>query len=374
MKAIYVIESLSRKGGAENALLNLVIEMKKHGHHSMIVHLWGPNDFLEDLQAYDIEVYSLEMKSRWSIFHGVWRLHKILNSSSIKIINAQNFFPMFYVALTKIFTRGKKRIVTYHNMGYEVYPANNPIKLIRKSIDIILNRSFFDGYLGVSEAVSNSYQRHLNINKIITIENIIPIDSINRIPLSKKYTSNNNEGYQIIMAGRLVHEKGYKYMIDALEILHSEGFKFHLNIFGDGPLKSDIESHILNKKLSNFVSIFSTVSHYDLFNEIRRADLFVMSSISEGFPMSPAEAMVLGTPVVATRVGGIPELIEDGVSGILVPSKNSFKLAEQIKFTLGSLKLRKKLSINGKKRIDDKFSPSKICNKLISYYSEVLKI
>jgi glycosyltransferase involved in cell wall biosynthesis len=373
MEVIYIIESLSKKGGAENALVNLVIEMKKLGHQSKIVYLWGPNDFHEELQSYAIKTHTLKMKSRWSIFHGFWSLHKILSSSDIKIINAQNFFPMFYVALSKISIRQKKRIVTYHNMGYEVYPANNFIKLFRKSMDIFLNRFFFDGYLGVSNAVSSSYEKHLKINKINTIENIIPIDSINKTSSLISNTDNIDEFYRIIMAGRLVHEKGYKYIIDAVEILKSTELKFHLSIYGDGPLKSEIESNIADKKLLNFISIFPTVGHDELFNTIRKADLFVMSSISEGFPMAPAEAMVLGTPVIATKVGGIPELIEDGVSGILIPSRDSAKLAEQIKLTLNDLKLRNKLSINGRKRIDDEFSPTKICNKLLSYYSEILK-
>ena len=175
------------------------------------------------------------------------------------------------------------------------------------------------------------------------------------------------------MAGRFVHEKGYKYMLEAVEILKAVGFKFHLSIYGDGPLKSEIESEILSKNLSNSISIFSAVSHYELFNEIKEADLFAMSSISEGFPMAPAEAMIIGTPVIATKVGGIPELIEDGVSGILVPSKNSSRLADAIKTTLDDLNLRNKLVFNGKKRIEDKFTPTKICNKLLNYYSEVLK-
>ena len=119
MKVIYVIESLSKLGGAENSLINLVIEMKKLGHNSMIVYLWGPNDFHEQLASNDIKTYSLGMKSRWSIIQGFFKLHEILSSSDIRLINAQNFFPMFYVALSKIAIRGTKRIVTYHNMGYE---------------------------------------------------------------------------------------------------------------------------------------------------------------------------------------------------------------------------------------------------------------
>ncbi len=85
-----------------------------------------------------------------------------------------------------------------------------------------------------------------------------------------------------------------------------------------------------------------------------------------------AESMVLGTPVVATSVGGIPDLIEDGVSGILVPSRNAKLLAEKIKNLLKSDVLRKELSDNGKIRIMDKLNPVITCQNLINYYSEIL--
>jgi glycosyltransferase involved in cell wall biosynthesis len=175
------------------------------------------------------------------------------------------------------------------------------------------------------------------------------------------------------MVGRLVHEKGYQYMLQALEILSFSNIKFHLKIFGDGVLKQEIQNDIKQRGLSGEITIVPTVSHADLFKVVYQADIFVMSSVSEGFPMAPAEAMVLGVPVVATKVGGIPELIEDGVSGVLVPAKNAKMLANAIKEVLLDHNLRNSLSSNGKKRINENFSPTIICQKLVDYYEKVLK-
>ena len=373
MKIIYVVESLTRGGGAENALVNLCIELTKSNHQPCIVHLWGPNDFQEELDFHRIKTYCLEMKNRWSIVQGMSQLHKILSHSDAIIINALNFFPMFYVALSKLSVPRKKRVVTYHNMGYEVYPANTFPRLIRKGLDIFLNKFFFDGHLGVSKAVSSSYSTHLKIPSIHTIENIIPVDLISSTITKEEIILDDERNFKLIMAGRLVHEKGYKYMIEAAEALNKDNIPFHLSIFGDGTLKEDILKEIRLRHLSDKISIISTVSHKDLFHAIKLSDLFIMSSVSEGFPMAPAEAMVLGVPVIATRVGGIPELIEDGVSGLLVSPRDSKMLAEAIKKVLQDNHLKEMLASNGIKRIKANFSSPIICNKLINYYQGVLK-
>ena len=372
MQLLYVVESLSKNGGAENALVNLAVEMRKLGHKIIIIHLWGPNDFEEELKINDVVTHSLKIKSRWNVLQGTSRLNKIIISDDIKIINAINFFPMLYVALSKLFIRGKKRIVTYHNMGYEVYPAKSPLKILRKFLDILLNNYFIDGYIGVSDAVSNSYAKHLHISSFNTIGNIISIDSINEAAYKGPLPSRINNNFRIVMAGRFVPEKGYQYMVQAMEILMLEGAKFQLSIFGDGNLKSEINAEIKNRKLSEYISIMPSINKSKLYKVIQESDVLVMSSVSEGLPMIIAESMVLGTPVVATSVGGIPDLIEDGISGILVPSRNAKLLAEKIKNLLKSDVLRKELSDNGKIRIMDKLNPVITCQNLINYYSEIL--
>jgi len=239
MKTIFMIESLSSKGGAEHALINLVTEFHSRGLKPQIVYLWEPNDFTDFLNSLGIKTHSLSLRNRWSIFSGLTRLLKILHKEQPDILNAINFFPMFYCALTKPFLWKTCRVVSFHNMGYESYPANSVIRKLRKRIDIVLNRAM-DGHTAVSKAVALSYKRHLKLSSVEIINNIIPekkilslVPNARRGPISKEL---DLEQYQIIMAGRLVPEKGYNYMISAMSLLIRRGLKIKLDIYGEGPL------------------------------------------------------------------------------------------------------------------------------------------
>ena len=82
MKIFFVIESLSSKGGAENALINLVLELKKIGFELEIIYLWGQNDFIDILLEAGIKTYDLNLKSRWDILQGFVRLLRIINKGN----------------------------------------------------------------------------------------------------------------------------------------------------------------------------------------------------------------------------------------------------------------------------------------------------
>lgn len=371
-----MIESLSSKGGAEHALINLVTEFHSRGLKPQIVYLWEPNDFTDFLNSLGIKTHSLSLRNRWSIFSGLTRLLKILHKEQPDILNAINFFPMFYCALTKPFLWKTCRVVSFHNMGYESYPANSVIRKLRKRIDIVLNRAM-DGHTAVSKAVALSYKRHLKLSSVEIINNIIPekkilslVPNARRGPISKEL---DLEQYQIIMAGRLVPEKGYNYMISAMSLLIRRGLKIKLDIYGEGPLLEEISQSIQCFNLGSSISIHKSVDHKILFNKIFLSDLLVLSSISEGLPMAAAEAMVIGTPIIATKVGGLPEMIEDKISGILVEPKDPEALANTIEHVLKDKDLQIQLSEGGVKRIKEKYSSDKIYKNYINYFEEMHK-
>jgi glycosyltransferase involved in cell wall biosynthesis len=376
MKTIFVIESLSSKGGAEHALINLVTEFQSRGLKPQIVYLWEPNDFTDSLNSLGIKTHSLSLSARWSIFSGLARLLKVLHKEQPDIINAINFFPMFYCALTKPFFWKTCRVVSFHNMGYESYPANTVIRKLRKRIDIVLNRAM-DGHTAVSRAVAVSYKHHLKLSSIEIINNIIPEKKIlSLLPNARRKSISKEldlEQHQIIMAGRLVPEKGYNFMISAMSLLIRRGLKVKLDIYGEGPLLEEINQDIQSYNLSSVITINESVDHTVLFNKLLLSDLLVLSSISEGLPMSAAEAMVIGTPVVATKVGGLPEMIEDQVSGVLIDSRDPNSLANAIEQVLINRDLQRKLSDGGVRRIQEKYSSDKVCINLINYFEEVHK-
>tara|TARA_A100001015_G_C14739326_1_gene612985 strand:- start:1 stop:813 length:813 start_codon:yes stop_codon:yes gene_type:complete len=259
-------------------------------------------------------------------------------------------------------------------MGYESYPANTVVRKLRKRLDIFLNRAM-DGHTAVSRAVAVSYKHHLKLSSIEIINNIIPEKKILSLLTNARRKSVSKEldleQHQIIMAGRLVPEKGYNFMMSAMSLLINRGLKIKLDIYGEGPLLEEISQSIQSYNLGSTISIHKSVDHKVLFNKIFLSDLLVLSSISEGLPMAAAEAMVIGTPIIATKVGGLPEMIEDKVSGILVDPKDPEALAIAIEKVLKDKDLQIQLSEGGVKRIKEKYSSEKVCMNLINYFEEV---
>ena len=105
---------------------------------------------------------------------------------------------------------------------------------------------------------------------------------------------------------------------------------------------------------------------------IAAADLFVLSSLYEGLPVSLLEAMAIGTPVVATRVGGIPEAVTDGVEGFLVDPLNPGQLAEKILSVLRDPKLQQRFAINGTKAVRERYDVRKMVKRTERLYEKIL--
>jgi teichuronic acid biosynthesis glycosyltransferase TuaC len=137
------------------------------------------------------------------------------------------------------------------------------------------------------------------------------------------------EGKVLIWVGRMVPLKGLDVLLEACVALRQRGVDFHLYLLGDGPLRKSLEAESIGRGLSMAVSILGPVPHERLPDWYRAADLTVLPSRSEGVPNVLRESLACGTPFVASRVGGIPE-IADGSSGRLVPPDNSTALAETI--------------------------------------------
>ena len=371
MKIIYVIETLDSCGGAENSVVNIALELKSRGHDVSIAFLHEPNHFVKILNNKQIEFICLNLKHRWDLVSCFFKLRKYLKRKNPEIVNAINFFPMLYLSLASIPGKKFKSFVTYHNLGYDSYPADTIYKTIRKKIDIFLNKNFINCHVAVSEAVGKSYQKHLKLKKINIINNIIPIQNLLKY---SKISKKKNKIPKLIMTGRLIREKGYHYMLEAAKILKKKNIAFVLSIYGNGILKNEIEKKIKEDKLSKYIFIHKPVDHKILFKKIRQSDIFVMSSTHEGLPMALIEAMTIGTCIVATKAGGICELIKNKHTGILVPVCNEKKLALRIEKLLTNHNLQKKISYNAQKRVLNDLNEDIIIKSTIDLYKKQLQI
>ncbi len=180
----------------------------------------------------------------------------------------------------------------------------------------------------------------------------------------------NGNDIVCIFVSRLVPIKGHQYLISAIpEVLGNvPSAKFVL--VGDGELKDELEQQASNLGVKDSV-IFTGLRH-DVPELLAMSDLFVLSSINEGMGRVLVEAMAVGLPVVATRVGGVPDVVVDGETGILVPSHSSNALASAIVKLLKDKNMRKRMGEAGRRRVNPAFGVEAMVRNIGNVYEELI--
>jgi colanic acid/amylovoran biosynthesis glycosyltransferase len=162
-------------------------------------------------------------------------------------------------------------------------------------------------------------------------------------------------GFSILSVGRLVAVKGYGVLVEAVASLVAADLDARLTLVGDGPQRGALEAFVSQRGLSDRVRFAGRVGQDEIGAYYRAADVFCLPSFAEGVPVVLMEAMASGLPVVSTRVNGIPELVEDGVSGLLVAPGRSDLLAAALRELAEDPAHRAELGQAGRARVAEAF-------------------
>jgi glycosyltransferase involved in cell wall biosynthesis len=173
--------------------------------------------------------------------------------------------------------------------------------------------------------------------------------------------ANRNSIPRILSIGRLVTFKGFENLIDACAELASRGLDFLCEIIGDGPLRDTLQQKIEKLDLCSRVTLLGSLSQQAVLEKLQATDIFVLASTTDAkgatdvFPTVILEAMTSARPVVSTRLAGIPELVLDGETGILVSPGDPFALADALEQLLRDPELRLRHGRDGRARIEQHF-------------------
>ena len=182
------------------------------------------------------------------------------------------------------------------------------------------------------------------------------------------------EGEKVILfVGILFAVKGVKYLIQAMNVIRQQEPKARLMLVGDGEERQDLEKLTSSLNLVDSVTFVGKVSNEKVLQYMAAADIFVLPSLSEGFPLVISEAMASGLPIVTTNVTGLSEIVHNGENGLLVESKNSIELAEKILLLLQDDELRRRISQNNKQRVKD-YTWDKVIDRLEEVYQKVVGV
>ncbi len=156
---------------------------------------------------------------------------------------------------------------------------------------------------------------------------------------------------RLISVGHLSPVKGYPLLIEAVHQLRGRGTHVELTLVGDGPSRAELEALITQLALEGVVHLAGACNHDRVPDYLARSDVFALSSFLEGVPVVLMEAMAMGLPCVATRITGIPEIIDDGLDGLLVPPGSATHLAEAIGRLADDEALARRLGAAGREKV-----------------------
>jgi glycosyltransferase involved in cell wall biosynthesis len=182
----------------------------------------------------------------------------------------------------------------------------------------------------------------------------------------------SSDDFLLVQVARLDALKDHCTAVRAMERVVARCSNAKLALVGTGPEQEKIAAEIRLRKLESVVKLVGL--RHDIPQILAAADLFLLTSVSEGIPLTVIEAMAIGLPVVATAVGGVAEVVEDGVTGILAPSGDDSMLADAITSLYQSADRRRRMGEAGKQRASKVFSQEEMLASYRRLYDEMLNV
>jgi len=357
MRLLYLIDSLSG-GGAESVLVNLIhyLSQSEPEIDCHVATLYPTSE--KYLTGKDFPVHCLDMPSKYALT-GVSRLRRLLSSGHFDLVHAHLFPANYLAALTSLQHSDIPWLYTEHSM----WNRRRRFLALRPVEHIIYSR--FRRIIAVSQVVADSLTRWLPSvhSKIRVIPNGV---ALSQLPHAHRDWSPGH-GATLLFAGRLEHVKGVDVLLKAFSLLPPP---ITLWVAGTGSRRALFERLASDLRVSERVQFLGFRS--DVQQLMLEADCLVLPSRWEGLPMVMLEAMAVGTPVVATAVGGIPEVIENGVTGWLAPPEDPIALAQVLSEALENGEKRQQICESARARIMDSYSIEVTARKTLALYTELL--
>ena len=210
-------------------------------------------------------------------------------------------------------------------------------------------------------------------NKIVVIHSAI---NCSRFKYKKRYSPKLNCKLKVVSAGRFVEKKGFEYAIRAIAYLVKEYPNIRYTIFGGGPLEERLKTLVKTLNMSKYIKIRSWQTHKELVRILDNSHIFIAPSVTaengdqEGIPNVLKEAMAMGLLVISTNHGGIPELIENHISGLLVPERSVVALSRCIKYLITHPKIWVRIGKSARDKIIKEFNQDEEKNKLAKIFKK----
>lgn len=382
LRVLHIIETLGR-GGAEG-LLHTNLSRLDHGRFGGIVcHLYDRDlHWRQPIVDLGYPVHSLHMTSIYDIAQGLARLLRLLNHEPVDIIHTHLYGANLIGRIAGRLTHHQV-VSSLHNPDYDPIllrnnPSLSPSKLgFIRFLDRLTCWIAKPDFLAVSEFVKDSATRYLRLppNRIRVILNPIDVDYFDpTIPNAEHLRGELNirpKDNVLVCIARYDPQKGLRYLIEAIALLEEQFSNFTAIFIGGGSESARLSYEQIACRFGIASRCRFLGAQRDVRPYLKLCDIFVLPSLFEGLGIALVEAMSMKVPCVATRVSAIPEVVDDGHSGLLVTPADPLALAQAIGRLLSDPALRIRMGEEGRRIALERFNINQNIHQLETLYEQV---
>jgi glycosyltransferase involved in cell wall biosynthesis len=358
---ILLLVTLAEVGGAQTYVALLVPALV--AEFDVVVAAWGPGPLREAVEAAGARYVPLQHVRRpvslWHDVRGLVELIQLCRHERPHIVHANSSKAGILGRIAARIARVPVRIFTVHGWAFAQY--HGVVSALYLWLDRLV-RPLTTHYICVSQSTRDAgiAARTCGAQNTSVIPNAVDVTATRRASL-------DGDPPRVVSVGRLKEPKDFVGLIRALSLAD---VPCRAVIVGDGPDRPVIEQAIRASALAETVALLG--ERDDVAEQLVQSDIFVLASRSEGMPLSVLEAMAAGLPVVASAVGGVPELVVSGETGLLVRPDDMDALADALRTVLSDAALRRSMGDSGRARAEQLFDLPAFRTAHVQLYREAL--
>ncbi len=356
IKIAHVIGHL-KFGGAENQVLQLLNGLSPKRFVKHLILFENERTHYQSILSNTVFLKTLNIK-RWGQLPCIFNLFRFFKRHRIEIVQSHMFHANLYTTIAAKLARVPITLTTEH--GKNLWKTR-----IHHAIEKHIISPGATKRISVSKDINAIRVNSGDIprQKAIIMPNCVQIVDAIKVPDSKPV-------FHIGTVGRLVEAKNYQNLIKAVAILVQKGILCNLTIVGDGPERKNLTRLTHQLKIAD--KVFFAGFQADIDSYLNCFNVFALSSIREGIPVSMLEAMAKQVPVISTSVGGIPEVIQHLETGYLIEDHSSDSFANGLEILYNNASLRQSIAVKGREEVAQRYSIESVSLAYERLYASLL--
>ena len=357
-------------GGIENGIINLVNRMDRNKFYHYIICFTHATEFRNRITAENVEIISLNKKpgNSLKLFYLLW---VIFNKKNIHIVHSRGWATMMEGIVSAKAAGIPVVIYGFHGKTYEDIQGEKTRRIVAQKILLKIT----DGIITLIDNMKDDLCSSLNVarDKVEIIKNGVDLSIFANGDRRLRYDFDIKDSEVVIGAvGRIDPVKNYATMIKAFHVVSSRHYNLRMIIVGDGPDYVDIENKIEEMGLSQKILMLG--NRDDVSKLLYCFDIFIQPSLYEGLSNTILEAMAVGLPVIASCVGGNPDVVKENENGLLFNPTDVEGLSKAIEKIYLDKELRDNMITANKEKIKSEYSLDKMVGEYERYYQELISV